>query len=75
MSTIKDDIKIADELFKYRRKCKNCGHVMTFYRTSYRDKIICTHCGKYVYKNDSIEFREKIKEATKKDTKIIPKRY
>lgn len=64
MNTINDDIKLASELSKYRRVCK-CGHAMTFYRTSRRNKIVCTHCGNYVYKNDLIEFKEKMNDLRK----------
>lgn len=66
MNTIQDDIKIATELLKYRRLCK-CGHTMTFYKTSRKDKIVCTHCGNYVYKNDLIEFKEKMNDLRKNE--------
>lgn len=39
-------------------KC-NCGHAVTFDK---KDKVICHWCGKWVYKNPQIEFKEKIKK-------------
>lgn len=62
MRTLKEEIKLQNELNKYKRKCKNCGHVMIFLKTSKRNKIVCTYCGKYVYKNDLIEFKEKLND-------------
>lgn len=63
-SLLRDDIKISNELSKYKRRCK-CGHVMVFYKTSKRNKIICTHCGRYIYKSDFEEFKEKFLNTNK----------
>ena len=43
-------------------KCKNCGHSIV----PMKERIICTHCGRWVYKNDKAEFEYKLKEITKK---------
>lgn len=61
--------KCRDEDFKRLQrytlasiKCKNCGHTIL----PGKDRGICTHCGYYVYKNDKIEFKYKLKNVLKK---------
>lgn len=54
--------KKEDKLSELNVKCKNCGH--TVFPT--RDRIICSYCGNWVYKNDKIEFKYKLKEISKK---------
>jgi ribosomal protein S27AE len=44
--------------------CKNCGHTMMIVDV---DRVICTHCGYWVYKDDKIEFMYKMKETMKKE--------
>lgn len=46
------------------KKCKNCGHSIQFVDL---DRIICSHCGLWVYKNDKLEFQYKMKEKIKKE--------
>ena len=60
---LKEDKKISDELAKYSRKCSFCGHTMIFYKFAKKDKLICTCCGKYIYKDDFTEFKEKFNRA------------
>ena len=48
-----------------KRYCK-CGHSVVFPKTARVDKIICTHCGLYIFKNDLLEFEYRIKEKSKK---------
>lgn len=43
-------------------KCKYCGHTMF----PVKDRTLCTHCGRWIYKNDKIEFAYKLKEISKK---------
>ena len=45
------------------RKCE-CGHSINFINS---DKIICTHCGKYVFKNKEDEFKYKLNQKLKKN--------
>lgn len=43
-------------------KCKNCGHSIL----PIKERILCTHCGYWVYKNEQVEFRYKTLENIKK---------
>jgi len=40
-------------------KCKHCGHSLLF---GNKEKIICNHCGYYVYRNSKIEFKHKMQQ-------------
>lgn len=44
---------------KYMRKCK-CSHSILF--TGRKDRLLCSHCGHYVYKDKQTELRYKLKE-------------
>lgn len=52
-----------DKLFKHftdnTYKC-TCGHSITLLYPE--DKIICSYCGKYVFKNKKEEFKYRLKE-------------
>lgn len=63
--TFEEDTKRFNALAKQRIHCKHCGHSITFYKGSYKDKIICSYCGRYIYKNGLIEFKEKLKKYQK----------
>lgn len=58
----KDEIKAACyQEFMY--KCK-CNHTQLIpYNVN---KVICSHCGKYIYKDKKIEFKERITQLLKK---------
>lgn len=51
------------EYNKVKHYC-NCGHTVII--PKWVDKVLCDWCGKYVYQNKKIEFKEKMKEAMKK---------
>ena len=51
------------KLLKLNVKC-NCGHIVNF--NSNKNKIICSWCGNYVYKNKKVEFIEKLKKEMRK---------
>ena len=59
----KEQIKLDEELAKYKVKCK-CGHKMVLIHA---DKVICSWCGYYVYKDKKTEFKEMIKKCMKKN--------
>jgi uncharacterized paraquat-inducible protein A len=42
-------------------KC-SCGHSMLMNK----DKVLCTWCGKYVYKDKKLEFEDKLKASLKR---------
>jgi rRNA maturation endonuclease Nob1 len=54
--TENEQIKLDQELSKYRHKCK-CGHTMFLIDNPYK---ICTNCGKPVFKDKKSEFIYKI---------------
>lgn len=60
MLSIKDIMKLEEERTKCRKLCKNCGHSILLGR---KDKIICHHCGKYVFKDDKAEFEYRMKQS------------
>lgn len=53
--SFKEIEKLCDKKTAERLICKNCGHTMNL--SNERDKRVCTHCGKYVFKNDKEEFK------------------
>jgi hypothetical protein len=50
------DAKLAQELSKYRHKCK-CGHTLFLIKNPYK---ICSNCGRPVFKNEKIKFIYKV---------------
>lgn len=46
-------------LSKYKVKCK-CGHVLII---TNKDKVVCSHCGHYVYKNQKEEFKDRMRRV------------
>lgn len=60
MNEYKKMVILDKERAKYRRYCEHCGHSIVFPPTSKRDKLICSHCGYYVYKNDLIKFKDSL---------------
>lgn len=55
---VRDSHKIQD----YMIKCK-CSHTMLF--TGNKDRLCCSHCGNWVYKDKKTEIKYKIKEYLK----------
>ena len=52
-----------DDIFgRYKVKCK-CSH--TIIMTAKKDRVLCYHCGYYVYKDKKTEMKYKIKELMK----------
>ena len=53
--------KLMEETRKCRVYCK-CGSSRVFISCKNADeKLICTNCGNYIYKNKKTEFKEKMK--------------
>ena len=52
--------KYADIMSMARRYC-SCGHTINI--PNKMDKIICSHCGNYVFKDKKTEFEYRLKEA------------
>lgn len=53
---------LQNNLTPYKRTCK-CGHVVHVFK----DKKICTFCGRYVFKDEKTEFLYRIKCKVKKN--------
>ena len=53
--------KFFDKICKHRIKCK-CSHTVILINC---DRIICSHCGNWIYKNQETEFRYKLAEKMK----------
>lgn len=51
--------KILEERVKFRVYC-SCGHSMIIFPFEHRNKKLCTHCGRYVYKDKKEEFKERL---------------
>ena len=54
----KDDTKMLDMFTQHRYPCK-CGHKVTIFKEK---KKLCTWCGRYVYKDKKMEFKDRLKE-------------
>jgi hypothetical protein len=54
----KDEI-LESELTKHKVKCK-CGHTLIIIG---KTKVICNHCGYYVYRDEREEFKDKMRSA------------
>ena len=51
-----------DKIQDYMVKCK-CSHTILF--TGRKDRLLCSHCGRYVYKDKDTEIKYKIREYLK----------
>lgn len=63
MKSFKEMTKLQNEIVRSRTLCPTCGHSIMLGR---KNKIICTHCGKYVFKTKEEEFKYRIKEQLNK---------
>ena len=52
-------------------QCKNCGRKTPFF--SRTDRVICTWCRNYIYKNEQVEFKYKMKEVMRNENKRVQK--
>ena len=64
MERISDLSKLESERAKYKVKCK-CGHSIVFYPIHPKNKLICSYCKHYVYKNEKEKFKELMKGKLK----------
>ena len=55
--------KFIDELSKYKVKCK-CGHTQIL--TNRFDRVLCSYCGNYIYRDKKTEFMYKLKDIEKR---------
>ena len=64
MPTFKEDSKIFNERQDNTKYCRHCGHSILFQVQTKR--IICSHCGYWVYNNKEDEFRDLLLEKKKR---------
>lgn len=61
---LQEDMKLENEKIKHKKHCKYCGHTISFYAFE-KDKKLCSHCKRFNYRNDNIEFKELFMKARK----------
>lgn len=57
----KEDTKRLNELWKHNVRCK-CSHAFVLMK---KDRALCSHCGRWVYRTPEIEFKYKLQEKMK----------
>ena len=55
-------IKLSEVESQMKIKCKHCGHTMLLGKA---DKLPCTYCGYYIFKDEKTEFQYRLKEKMK----------
>ena len=63
MTRFSTNDKILEEYSKHKVYCKKCGHPVLFLPFENKEKKICSWCGHYIYLNEKIEFKEKLKKV------------
>lgn len=61
--TYNEDTKKFNSMSKNRVRCK-CSHTVIIVRV---DRLICSHCGNWIYRTPQLEFEYKMKEHLKKE--------
>jgi hypothetical protein len=54
----KNDTRMFDTITNQSNKCK-CGHTVQFLKS---DRVICSWCHHWAYKNKEVEFKYKLQE-------------
>lgn len=64
MLNFKEITILSGEQTKNRKICKVCGHRKLLGK---QDKVICNHCGHYIFKDDLTEFHYRLRQNMIKD--------
>lgn len=64
MKKMTDDIKLQNELVKYKRYCR-CGHSVIITPTAKYNKVLCSWCNQWIFKNDLEMFKYYLKKLLK----------
>ena len=67
MLSFKEIAILSGEQTKHRKLCKVCGHSKML---GFRDKVICNHCGNYIFKDDITEFNFRLQQNILRQKKI-----
>lgn len=62
--TFKTDTKTFTDISEHTKCCNHCGHSILFQVQTKR--IICTHCGYWVYNRKEDEFKDRLLERKKR---------
>lgn len=66
MLSFKEIAILSGEQTQNRKLCKVCGHSRLLGK---QDKIICNHCGNYIFKDNAAEFSFRLKQNMIKQKK------
>lgn len=55
---------LATKIGELKVQCKKCGHKEIFVKGV--ERKLCSYCGNYIYKNNEIEFKYKLRESIRK---------
>lgn len=61
----KEDSKYFNERTLLKIKCKNCGHTQAIDNSM--EKSICRWCRNYIFRNDEVETKYRLKEMILKE--------
>ena len=67
MNDFKKIVVLDADRAKHKKYCK-CGHSVVFPSNSKATKVLCTHCGHYIYKNKQEEFKDRLLSSMLKNT-------
>lgn len=62
--TFRTDSKTFKDITERTKYCGHCGHSILFQKKTKR--IICDHCGYWVYNNKNDEFKDKLLQKKKR---------
>ena len=63
-NTFRNDTKKFKSITDGTKYCSNCGHSILFQKQTKR--LICSHCGKWVYNNKEDEFKDRLLQKKKR---------
>lgn len=52
MATFNQQRKLDNLMSKYTKHCPTCGHSIVYTPTCPKDKLLCSHCGYYMFRNE-----------------------
>ena len=62
--TFRTDTRSFKDIANHTKYCKYCGHSILFQIQTKR--VICTHCGHWVYNHKIDEFKDRLLESKKR---------
>ena len=66
MLTLEEVKKLATAQTENRKLCKVCGHSRLL---GNQDRVICNHCGHWIFKDEETEFKYRMQEQRIKERK------